>query len=57
MHFHNHMKESDQEQVERVSKKIDAILKEEGLVFDVAMVPVIKMVREQKAPENVKAPK
>lgn len=54
MHFHNHMPETPQEQGARVFKKINAILKEEGMTFDIQMIPQLMLV---KTPETDEKPK
>lgn len=53
MHFHNHMIETEAEHIDRVSKKISKVLLDEGLVFDVQMIPQIRMVAMPK-PKEVK---
>lgn len=45
VNFHNHMIETDEAQIKRVSDKIQSILVDEGLVFDVDMIPQIRIRR------------
>ena len=44
MLFHSHQQETKEERIKRVSEKIQKILKEEDLIFDIQMIPQLKIV-------------
>ena len=53
MHFYKHQMETEEQHIKRVSEKVQKIMQEEGVVFDVNMVPQVRMVVIPKTPEEV----
>ena len=45
--------ETEEQHIKRVSEKVKKIMQEEGVVFDVNMVPQVRMVVIPKTPEEV----
>lgn len=45
--------ETEEQHIKRVSEKVQKIMQEEGVVFDVNMVPQVRMVVIPKTPEEV----
>ena len=58
MLFYNHQPETDEQHVKRVSEKISKILKDENLIFDVQMIPQIRIlpIPKPKLKEKKDAP-
>lgn len=52
MHFYKHQVETEEQQITRVSEKISKILKDENLVFDVQMVPQIRILHIPKPKDD-----
>ena len=48
MLFHQHQPETEEQHVKRVSEKISKILKDENLIFDVQMIPQIRIIHIPK---------